>query len=457
MRFTTAALTATAAALVLGLANASLQVVSGGSWTSPTTGLHIQAHGAGVIKVGSTYYMVGENKIDGGSFQSIRCYSSSNLVEWSFVGSLLTLQSSGDLGPSRVVERPKVIYNSATSQYVLYMHIDSSNYGEAKVGVATSSSVCGAYTYRGSFRPLGFESRDMGLFKDDDGTGYLLTEDRANGLRIDQLTSDYLNVTSNVYKWAEKYESPAILKRDGVYFMFASQLTGWNPNDNYYSTATSLAGPWSAWAKFATSGSNTYSSQTSYILPVSNSLAIYMGDRWVSSNLMRSTYVWLPLTISGTTASLTWYYNWVLNAAAGTWSAPPADNSYEAESTANTLGGTARTVACTDCSGATAVGYIGGPDGGSVTFNGVASSVTGRTTVRIRYTNGDGGQRVADVVVNGGAAQRVAFVPSDSGQITGVASFTVSLNAGSANTILVRGVGDGSYGPDVDRVLVPTS
>ena len=30
----------------------------------------------------------------------------------------------------------------------------------------------------------------------------------------------------------------------------------------------------------------------------------YMGDRWVSGNLMRSTYVWLPMTISGTTASL---------------------------------------------------------------------------------------------------------------------------------------------------------
>ena len=31
--------------------------------------------------------------------------------------------------------------------------------------------------YLRSFRPLGFQSRDMGLFKDDDGTGYLLTED----------------------------------------------------------------------------------------------------------------------------------------------------------------------------------------------------------------------------------------------------------------------------------------
>jgi hypothetical protein len=31
--------------------------------------------------------------------------------------------------------------------------------------------------YIGSFRPMNFQSRDMGLFKDDDGSAYLLTED----------------------------------------------------------------------------------------------------------------------------------------------------------------------------------------------------------------------------------------------------------------------------------------
>jgi hypothetical protein len=51
----------------------------------------------------------------------------------------------------------QIIYNVSTKQYVMYMHIDSSNYGEAKVGVATSSSVCGSYTYRGSFQPLGHQ------------------------------------------------------------------------------------------------------------------------------------------------------------------------------------------------------------------------------------------------------------------------------------------------------------
>jgi beta-xylosidase len=178
----------------------------------------------------------------------VNCYSSTNLVEWKYEGALLTRQGSGDLGPNRVVERPKVIYNTNSKQYVLYMHIDSSDYGEAKVGVATGNSVCGQYSYRGSWRPLGFESRDMGLFKDDDGTAYLLTEDvscppfsgvdsrwgkgslrhrqRKNGLRIDKLSSDYLNVTAPTYLWKDSIEAPAMIKKNGVYFMFGSHLTG---------------------------------------------------------------------------------------------------------------------------------------------------------------------------------------------------------------------------------------
>lgn len=101
-------------------------------------------------------------------------------MQWKFEGPLLSrTSSSGDLGPNRIIERPKVIYNDATKKYVMWMHVDSSNYGDAKVGVATSDTVCGPgkYEYKGSFRPLGMESRDMGLFKDDDGKAYLLTED----------------------------------------------------------------------------------------------------------------------------------------------------------------------------------------------------------------------------------------------------------------------------------------
>lgn len=423
------------------------------------TGEHIQAHGAGVIKEGDTYYLIGEDKTDGSAFQNVNCYSSTDLVQWTYVGALLSQTASGDLGPNRVVERPKVLYNASTKKYVLWMHIDSSSYGEAKVGVATGTSVCGAYTYLGSWQPLGYQSRDIGLFQDDDGSAYLLTEDRANGLRIDALTADYLNVSSAVALFAD-YEAPAMVKRDGVYYLFASHLSGWDPNDNEYATATNLSGPWSSWATFATAGSDTYTSQTNYVLPVSDDLVVYLGDRWVSSDLMASTYVWLPLTFSGTTTTVTManYVNWIPNVAAGgSWTAGPTENDPEGE--AATLSGGAKVVTCSGCSGGEAAGYIGGSSsgGGVVTFSGVTSSASTTTTVRVKYENGDGAPRYANVTC-GGAERRVAFLPTASGQgAPGSSVVQCALAAGSGNVVVIAGEGDGSYGPDVDRIMVPVS
>ncbi|KZM21638.1 uncharacterized protein EKO05_0008007 [Ascochyta rabiei] len=436
--------------LLASAASASLQIVPGATWTATNTGQHIQAHGGGILKDGDKWYWVGEDKTNGNSFINVNCYSSTNLVEWKYEGALLSQTASGDTGPNRVIERPKVIYNKSTKKYVMWMHIDSGDYKEAKIGVATSNTVCGKYTYLRSEQPLGHQSRDSGVFVDDDDKAYLLTEDRQNGLRINALSSDYLTVQSNTYTFAEKYEAPAVIKKNGVYFMFASQLTGWNPNDNYYATAKSLAGPWSAWAKFADSGSNTYSSQTTFVLPIGDNF-VYMGDRWVSSNLMRSTYVWLPLTISGTTATLKNSVNWILNPSTGASSSGPAETTYEGESA--TLSKNARVITCSTCSGGKAAGYIGGSDGGTVVFSNVQSDVAGKTSIRVKHLNGDKSQRTADVTVNG-KTQRLAFLPHGGGD-PGSSVLNVDLKQG-ANQITFVGV-SGKYAADVDRLMVPRS
>ncbi|KAF2644322.1 galactan 1,3-beta-galactosidase [Massarina eburnea CBS 473.64] len=436
--------------LLGSLVHATLQVVPGGTWTATNTGRHVQAHGGGVLKVDSTYYWVGEDKTNGSAFQNINCYSSSNLVEWKYEGALLSRTSSGDLGPDRVIERPKVVYNKATKKYVLWMHIDSSNYGEAKAGVATGDTPCGKFEYKSSVQPLGFESRDQGVFVDDDNKGYLLTEDRKNGLRIDLLSDDYLTVNSSTYLWADSIEAPAMIKKNGVYFMFGSKLTGWDPNDNVYSTATKISGPWSAWKSFADSGSKTYTSQTNFILPFGDG-AVYMGDRWVSSNLMRSTYVWLPLTLSGTTASMKNAVNWVPDVSSGSMTSGPGENIYEGESA--TLSGGAKSISCSTCSGSNAAGYIGGTDAGVLTFSSVQSNVAARTTIRIKYLNGDSSQRFASVSVNGGTAQTIAFVPASGDPNS--SSLNVDLKAG-VNTVKISGV-NGGWGPDIDRLMVPVS
>lgn len=302
------------------VAQAAPQVIKPGEVWRDTAGRVIQAHGAGMLKVGKTYYWFGEDKTHGYAFQNVTCYSSTDLVHWAFCGNMLTRQASGDLGPNRVVERPKVIFNRRTRTYVMYLHIDAANYGEAKVGVATSKTVTGPYTYLDSFRPLNHQSRDMTVFQDTDGTDYLVFEDRQRGVCIAQLALDGLSVTREVALIPHAYEAPAIIKVQGLYYLLGSHLSGWNTNPNQYATAPTMAGPWSDFHDVAPPQTKTYDSQTAYILPVMGSKTtsyVYIGDRWKPRNLSDSRYIWLPLTIGNGAMLVAPDQPWTIDAATG--------------------------------------------------------------------------------------------------------------------------------------------
>jgi hypothetical protein len=326
-----ALVTVLAGATWLGLAAgsasaASVAITPGTAWKD-TRGQPIQAHGGGMIKVGSTYYWFGEDKTGESQanafFRNVTCYSSTDLAHWRFVANVLTRQPSGDLGPNRVIERPKVIFNRTTRQYVMYMHVDTPGHTATRVGVATSTGVCGSYAYRGSFQPLGRKSLDITLFQDDDGSAYLLSESRTDGLRMYRLTDDYLGVASLVTV-LDDFEAPALFKQNGRYYLLGSRKTGWRTNDNSYTTSTSLAGGWAAWKLFAPKGSRTFNSQTTYVLTVAGSQAttyMFMGDRWKPDSLGTSPYIWLPLTVKGTTVSLTWHARWFIDTTTGRWHA----------------------------------------------------------------------------------------------------------------------------------------
>jgi hypothetical protein len=294
------------------------------TWTD-TNGNRLQAHGAGFFRVDSTYYMVGEDKTAGSTFTAVACYSSTDLAHWTRQTNALSRQSSGDLAGGRIVERPKVLYNSTTGKYVMWMHIDNTSYQDRRAGVATSSTPCGPYTYLGASDPLGHQSRDLGVFKDDDGTAYLMHDDPSGSLRIDRLSADYTRAQSAVASFPE-IEAPAIAKVGGRYFLLGSHLTGWGTNDNVYATATSLSGPWSGFTNVAVSGTRTYDSQTSFLLPVTGSAGtsyVYVGDRWNSGDLNSSLPVWLPITLTSTgTAALSWYPSWGIDTATGSVTLP---------------------------------------------------------------------------------------------------------------------------------------
>ena len=305
---------------IISTGAAAVTISNGTAWTD-TTGGSIQAHGGGILKVGTTYYWYGEDKIHNSAlFKHICCYSSTDLKNWTWKSYVLNTTSAAELNSCKI-ERPKVIYNSTTKKYVMWMHYENaSDYTLSRVAVATASSPAGPFTYLGSFQPNG-GSHDMTVFQDTDGSAYLITTSNSNtNTRLFKLSSDYTAIASemNMIYSGQNREAPALVKKGSYYYILTSGCSGWYTNQQMYSYATSLNGPWSAPAPIGnTSGFN---SQTTFILPIQGTATsyMYMGDRWNSSALGSSRYVWLPLILNGTSASLEYYDNISIDASAGT-------------------------------------------------------------------------------------------------------------------------------------------
>ncbi|MBT0669365.1 family 43 glycosylhydrolase [Novosphingobium profundi] len=285
-------------------------------------GRPVSAHGAGITREGDTFYLFGEAHRDmTNAFAGFNCYSSRDLVNWRFESVALPVQASGALGPDSVGERPKVMRSPKTGEYVLFMHADARDYRDPFVGYATADRITGPYTFRG---PLLFEGKpirkwDMGVFQDADGTGYVLL----HGGDIYRLSPDYHGVEQHVNRaMAEGFESPALFRKGATYYFLGSHLTGWERNDNYYYTATNLAGPWTRRGAFAPQGTLTWNSQTSFVLPIEGRDSVtymFMGDRWsFPRQASAATYVWQPLVVEdGTLAMPRFQDAWRIDTATG--------------------------------------------------------------------------------------------------------------------------------------------
>ncbi|WP_050697360.1 glycoside hydrolase family 97 N-terminal domain-containing protein [Anaeromassilibacillus senegalensis] len=250
---------------------------------------------------------------------------------------------------NKVLERPKVIYNEKTGKYVMWFHRDGPNatdnaYSDAQAGVAVSDSPTGPFKFLGSSRPNGAMSRDMTLFKDDDGTAYLVHSSESNWtLYIQKLDETYTKVTGEYTRNYTKHtnvevdgrEAPAMFKHDGRYYIVSSGCTGWRANVAGYSSTeldlmTTMADPYDANAlagpftnddlKNPCTGSGaaqTFQGQSTCVFPVQgkDGMFIFMADKWNANDLRDSRYLWLPVQIDDEANELTiaWTDEWTLD------------------------------------------------------------------------------------------------------------------------------------------------
>lgn len=310
---------------------ASREIVQYARWLD-TSGNPINAHGGGILYHGGRYYWYGEYKngptyLPKGSWDGYRtdvigvsCYSSPDMVDWTFEGIVLnavSCDSSHDLHPSKVLERPKVVHNARTGKYVMWFHVDSDDYSMAAAGIAVSDSPTGPFKYLGALRPNNAMSRDQTLFVDEDGRAYQFASSEDNRtLYINELTDDYLRPTGRYTRnFIDKLrEAPAVFRHGSKYYMLTSGCTGWNPNEAELAMADSIMGPWKIIGNPCTGpeADKTFYAQSTYVQPVygKKDLYIAMFDRWNKTDLGDSRYVWLPISFDNGKVTIPWRKKW---------------------------------------------------------------------------------------------------------------------------------------------------
>ena len=245
-------------------------------------GVHINAHGGGMLYDNGKYYWFGEHKTDGDGGNvanvGVHCYSSKDLYNWTDEGIALSVHPEGSgsyIEKGCILERPKVIHNAKTGKYVMWFHLEpkGQGYNGAMSGVAVADKVTGPYKFlragranagfwpinvlerhkkgtlaeegqqfSGGWLPQGSDSlnligrdfkggqmaRDMALFVDDDGKAYHIYSSEENStLHIALLTDDYTE-HAGVYsrQFVDRFmEAPAMFKRKGKYYLM---MSGWS-------------------------------------------------------------------------------------------------------------------------------------------------------------------------------------------------------------------------------------
>jgi hypothetical protein len=313
-------------------------IFSGVPWLD-TSGNLINAHGVGFIKVANTYYMVGEQRSGKNdtysgaainaedSFTGVSMYSTTDFVNWTFVGTVVTPIPGTIVAPPYYGERPKILYNASTGKYVIYIkmlnYIGSPAVYTGQYAVLTSSTIAGPYAFQGDLGLGG--ANDFEVFEDTDGAQYLVRD----GGTLYKFSANGLGIASTIKSGIQSGEGVSLYKAGSTYFWQASQGSYWYSNDNSYSTATTLSGTWTSQGLFCPIGSKTWQSQDTAVVAVagtSGTTYVYVGDRWVNGDLPASTLVMQPFTVSGSTESISTYNPaWRLDVAAGTWSAATLD------------------------------------------------------------------------------------------------------------------------------------
>lgn len=336
-----------------------------------TNGNRIETHGGALYHEDNAYYWYGENKeyTDGKNgiwTWGIRMYRSTDLYNWDDLGLIaepVLDDPDHNLFPDKNVDRPHILYCSATGKYVMWIKISGA---ESCFTLLQADKLTGPYTtVRQNYCPGNSTVGDFDLVRDPASeTAYLFLATSPNQVAGFRLSPDYLSAAEKVSTQYEELNPPfcregiAVFEYSSRKYMITSGMTGYTPNqsdcaisDGWDAPFRSIGDPHVEDASMA-----SFNSQISQIfrLPGTEKY-IAIADRWMPDHLLdcktadavrravasryqpelyqataeeqqmfaarpdldrcntsRSTYVWLPVHFVDGKPQICWYDSWTL-------------------------------------------------------------------------------------------------------------------------------------------------
>lgn len=320
-------------------------------------GLPINSQGGGIFKFTDPatgikkYYWYGVHYIEAdtyrnnpsitlltSTFQSVTCYSSDDLVSWTFEGDVLTKEKVNESGKTWV-GRLGVAYIKEWNKYAMFVQHDK------EVLITVSDSPTGQFEWHQKInmeKMIGTSNTgDQTVFTDEDtGKSYLIYSygNGRNKIYVSEIGIKDAKVNlldcTQVFK-GESREGNCLFKYNNKFYMYASNIYGWDASFAYYLVADDIRGPYlPANEMLVTNGSSddfAHVSQTGFFFSVKGTqqeTIVYCGDRWANFAGNGLGYnQWCPMSFDRKTPYFNSLNSWFLNEKTGKWKVAK-DNNY---------------------------------------------------------------------------------------------------------------------------------
>lgn len=272
------------------------------------------------------------------TFEAVTCYSSVDLVHWTFENNVLTKDKANPSGKSWV-GRLGVCYIKELKKYAMFVQHDK------EVLITLSDSPTGEFTWHQKInmeKMIGTSNTgDQTVFNDEDtGKSYLVY---CYGKGRDKIYVSEIGLKDGKVNLldctqifiGESREGNCMFKYQNKYYMFASNIYGWDASFAYYLVADDIRGPYLPTNEMLiTDGSSedfAHISQTGFFFSVKGSqkeTIVYCGDRWANFAGNGLGYnQWCPMSFDGKTPYFNSLSSWNLDAKTGNWKVAE-DNNY---------------------------------------------------------------------------------------------------------------------------------